>query len=400
MNRNIVIALIVSVLLIAGLLFLSYERVESFYIAPTESYYYESDEAFGTSILHSVLKEAYGEEQVVSLSDIGGLSLSSKDSAKAYMIIGNYISYDSNELDSLSAFIAAGNDALIITGEAENPLDSILLRKFLWPEAHSDSIINLSIPRLDKSYELVSHYEYLDSIEYRSYSVIDTTLEDPADYKIHSTLQNGDINAITFYHGEGSIYLHSIPYAFTNISLKQEDMKDYVREVLPLLDVDTLYLDHTYFMDYEDNRDQNILQYIMSQPGLKAAYYLTLLGLLLFLISRAKRRQKVVPVVIPEENTSLEYVQTVSQLYRSHNQHHKLVKHIETIFNQWVSKKYYIKRDHPRYIEVLSQKSKIEQEQIEKLIKQMTSAKGNNRFDEERLTKLYKDLHHFYKNCK
>jgi len=177
-------------------------------------------------------------------------------------------------------------------------------------------------------------------------------------------------------------------------------MNNYVRKVLPLFDIDTLYLDHTYFMDWSDARDQNILQYIMSQPGLKAAYYLTLATLLLFLISRAKRRQKVVPVILSDDNTSLEYVHTVSQLYRSHNSHYKLVKHIETIFNEWVNKKYYLKRDHHNFVDVLAQKSKIEKEKIETILNQMKSAKGNARFDESRLINLHKDLHHFYKNCK
>lgn len=400
MSRQVILALLLAGVLLLAILYLSFERVEERYISPTESFYYESDEAFGSSIFYNILKEVYGEEQVALVSEYGSLPLSSQDSAKGYLIIGDYVSYDSNELDTLSNFIAAGNHAMIITSEVESHMDTTLLRKLLWPQAYTDSIINLSIPRLERSFPLICHYNHIDSIEYRDYSVLDTTYESVSIDNIHSTLEAGDLTSMTFSHGEGSIYLHTIPYAFTNISLKQAPMQEYIRGVLPLLDIDTLYLDHSYFMDWEDHRDQNILQYIMSQPGLKSAYYLTLVGLLLFLISRGKRRQKIVPVVAKEENTSLEYVKTVSELYRSHNKHHQLVNHIETIFDQWVNKKYYLKRDHPRFTEVLSKKSKIEKSTIERLMKQMVSAKDNTRFDEERLVRLYQELHHFYKNCK
>ena len=379
---------------------MSFQRVTEAFIDRTESYYYESDEAFGTSILAGILEEVYGEDKVVPLSETGALTISSKNKNKGYFIISDYLFYDVTELDSLREFIRAGNHAMFLASSASYELDSTLLHNLLWEESDSDSILHLSIAQTDNVYDLNCHLDQLDTLESRYYSTITIPSEDSIGYIIHGYQQEGEVVSISYPLGQGSIYLHSIPYAFTNVALKQEGMNDYVRKILPLMDIDTLYLDHTYYMDWTDTRDQNILQYIMSQPGLKAAYYLTLATLLLFLISRAKRRQKVVPVILSDENTSLEYVHTVSQLYRSHNQHYKLVKHIETIFNEWVHKKYFIKRDHHNFIDVLSQKSKIEKPKIEKILNQIKSAKGNTRFDEDRLINLHKDLHHFYKNCK
>jgi len=400
MNGRIVIPIALVVVLALGVLYMSFQSVTQEYIEPEESFFYESDEAFGTSLLASILEEVYGEDHIVPMSEVGSLSLSSKDENKGYFIIGDYVSYDLTELDSLRAFVEAGNHAMFILSSADLALDTTVLHSLLWEETGQDSIIDLTVTSDDREYQLTCHYEYLDSIEYRFYSGIHMTHEDSLGLQVHSRQQEDKVVSISYPYGEGSVYLHSIPYAFSNISLKQEDMIDYVVKVLPLLDIDTLYLDHTYYMDWSDPRDQNALQYIMSQPGLKAAYYLTLATLLLFLISRAKRRQKVVPVILHDENTSLEYVQTVSQLYRSHNKHYKLVTHIETIFNEWVNKKYYLKRDHTKFVDVLAQKSKIEKEKIEKILQQINAAKGNTRFDEYRLINLHKDLHHFYKNCK
>ena len=400
MKNRFVIPVIIIVLLALAVLYMSFESVTQEYIEPTESFYYESDEAFGTSILASIFDEVYGEDVVIPLSEAGFLSLSSDDRDKGYFIIGDFINYDITELDSLRAFIEAGNHAMFIVGSVDYHTDTSLLRSFLWEEAGQDSIIHLSLTSDSTSYQLDCYYDHQDTIASRTYSTILTTTDESHDITIHSVQHKDSVVAVSYPVGAGTVYLHSIPYAFSNISLKQKDMYDYVRGVIPLMDIDTLYLDHSYYMDWTDPRDQNILQYIMSQPGLKAAYYLTLATLLLFLISRAKRRQKIVPVVLSDENTSLEYVQTVSQLYRSHNQHHKLVKHIETIFNEWVHKKYYLKRDHLDFVNILSRKSKIEKSKIEKILNQMKSAKDNTRFDEDRLIKLHKDLHHFYKTSK
>ena len=49
-----------------------------------------------------------------------------------------------------------------------------------------------------------------------------------------------------------------------------------------------------------------------------------LAALLLFVVFRAKRRQRVVPVVAPPRNTTLDFVATVGRLYYQHGDHANL----------------------------------------------------------------------------
>ena len=137
----------------------------------------------------------------------------------------------------------------------------------------------------------------------------------------------------------------------------------------------------------------------MTQPALKWAYFISVFGLLLFVASRGKRKQRIIPNLPINENTSLEYIQTLSELYRSQYQHDKLAKHLQIIFTQWVKKKYYLTPDDPKYIAKISQKSKIAEEQINSLLNRLDKAVGNKRFGAEQLTNLHTDLNQFYNNC-
>ena len=113
---------------------------------------------------------------------------------------------------------------------------------------------------------------------------------------------------------------------------------------------------------------------------------------------RGKRKQRVIPTLEQNENTSLEYINTVSDLYRTQNQHHKLAKQLKLIFHQWVRKKYFLQPGEPGYAKKISKKSRIPEEEVERLINRLKASQNNQRFDAIQLTNLHRDLEQFYKN--
>jgi hypothetical protein len=48
------------------------------------------------------------------------------------------------------------------------------------------------------------------------------------------------------------------------------------------------------------------MRFILNNPPLRYAWYLLLLGLLIFVLFNAKRKQRIVPVIEPLKNTSLD----------------------------------------------------------------------------------------------
>lgn len=81
------------------------------------------------------------------------------------------------------------------------------------------------------------------------------------------------------------------------------------------------------------------MQYVLSQPSLAWAWYLTLIMSLLYLLFRAKREQKVIPVLAEKKNTSLAFVTTIGRLYFLQNQHKDLImKKMQFFFERYSRK--------------------------------------------------------------
>ena len=61
--------------------------------------------------------------------------------------------------------------------------------------------------------------------------------------------------------------------------------------------------------------NESALSVIFRYPALRMTWLLFIYGMLLYLVFNARRHQRVVPVVKPLKNTTVEFVQTIGNLY-------------------------------------------------------------------------------------
>ena len=73
------------------------------------------------------------------------------------------------------------------------------------------------------------------------------------------------------------------------------------------------------------------LRVILTKPALKWAWYTALIGMIIFVIFHAKRRQRIIPVITPPANDSKEFVETVSRVYLN-QKHHKNIAEKKIVF--------------------------------------------------------------------
>ena len=135
----------------------------------------------------------------------------------------------------------------------------------------------------------------------------------------------------------------------------------------------------------------------MSQPALKAAYYLMIFGVLLYVFFGGKRKQKIIPVTLKNKNTSLEYIETVSQLFYQQGQHEKLVAHMRNIFHHKMQKKFFVAPDNPNYLAILSKKSKISESEFQYVMDRFKNLDDNFDFRGDQLVSLNRRLENIYK---
>ena len=130
---------------------------------------------------------------------------------------------------------------------------------------------------------------------------------------IESKLVNENSNFIRVKLGKGLLILHSSPAVFTNYYLLKSGSDKYVEQVLSQLPGK----DIVWFTNQKESGSISNapLSFILSQEALRNAFYLILVGAALFFIFNAKRKQRIVPVIPPVENTTVEFTKTIGNLY-------------------------------------------------------------------------------------
>lgn len=130
-------------------------------------------------------------------------------------------------------------------------------------------------------------------------------------------------NFIKIKYGKGNIYLHSEPLILTNYYLLKPANKRYVENVFSYLpDRETIWFTEANKTSAESSSP---LRFILSKPALKYAWWLLLGGLLLFVIFNAKRKQRIVPVIEPLSNKSVEFVKSIGNLYLQEGDFHDMM---------------------------------------------------------------------------
>ena len=84
------------------------------------------------------------------------------------------------------------------------------------------------------------------------------------------------------------------------------------------------------------------MRYILSQPALKWAWYLFLIGMLVFMFFNAKRRQRVIPIKEPVPNTTVDFTKTIGNLYLQEGSHHLIIEKKIIYFLEKIRSEYLI----------------------------------------------------------
>ncbi|SHM09327.1 DUF4350 domain-containing protein [Chryseobacterium polytrichastri] len=128
-------------------------------------------------------------------------------------------------------------------------------------------------------------------------------------------------NFIKVKFGKGNIYVHCEPLFLTNYYLLKPGNIKYTQDVFSYLDdKETLW-----FVESNAQVSRFFMRFILSNPALKYAWWVLLGGLVLFVFFNAKRKQRIVPVIEPLKNTSVDFVKSIGNLYLQEGDFHDMM---------------------------------------------------------------------------
>lgn len=128
-------------------------------------------------------------------------------------------------------------------------------------------------------------------------------------------------NFIKATFGKGNVYVHCEPLFITNYYLLKRGNVRYAQDVLSYLDD----RETIWFVENDAKVSQFFLRFILSKPALKYAWWVLLGGLVLFIFFNAKRKQRIVPIIEPLKNTSVDFVKSIGNLYLQEGDFHDMM---------------------------------------------------------------------------
>ncbi|RZJ64500.1 MAG: DUF4350 domain-containing protein [Flavobacterium sp.] len=139
----------------------------------------------------------------------------------------------------------------------------------------------------------------------------------------YTSLDSLRANFVKVDYRGGTFYLHTAPAAFTNFHLLKDDHHEYAEKLLSYLPKGKIYWFNKQPGD--ESISESELRYIFSQPALTWAWLMFLFGMLAFMIFQARRKQRIVPILEPLPNTTVEFAKTIGNLYYQEGDHHTVI---------------------------------------------------------------------------
>lgn len=182
-------------------------------------------------------------------------------------------------------------------------------------------------------------YHFKEGISLTYFDAIDTLTTKILGYQEVKNKQKG-ANFISARFGNGTILLHTQPAAFSNFHLLESDHYEYAQAVVSYIPQGNVYWQTLHFTSDKDSG--GLLRYIMKQPALRVAFWLSILTLIIFIFFNAKRKQRIIPQIAPLKNTTVDFAKTIGNLYYQESNHHTIVEKKIIYFLEHIRNEYYI----------------------------------------------------------
>ncbi|WP_299892113.1 DUF4350 domain-containing protein [uncultured Lacinutrix sp.] len=354
---------------------------------------------FGTYVFYNELKNLFNDNEIenINVSPYEYFNDRYNWEDSSYVTSGTYIYIKENEpVDNVSAqelmdFASHGNTVFMSTNYIPNSFkDSLNIETKSQYTIKGNAKLTLANSRFKN--DSISIEKGLNNLYFSELDSLNTTV---LGYQVFDSIPY--INYVKIEHGSGNLFLHLQPTAFTNFNLLKKDNKKYTEALLAYLPETTIFYDSVNKKRKEMGNSK--LRFILSKPALRYAWYLALLSLIFFMIFNAKRRQRIIKVIKPHENTTVGFVKTIGNLYFETKDHNNLIEKKIMYFLEHIRSAYYLDTQFldEKFSKNLALKSGKNKTEIKKLISTISFLRAKQNCTEDDLLNLNKQIEGFYK---
>ena len=364
---------------------------------------------FGAYVFNEQLKRVSDDVTVIDRPPFEYLK--NNNITGTYLFYNGGIAFGKEELNSLLEWVSEGNTLIVSAVDFEEKLKDTLnvdtKSVNIIDNFNNEYQVELVNPLLDNT----TVYKYDRPTTFFHFNKIDTTnttvvgLIDKYRGE-NETIKDALVNIIKQPFGNGEIILNTFPQAFTNYFMLKSPNQNYTAGLLSYIDTSKpIYVD-TYYKTGKTYYTSPMYLFLNTK-SLKWAYYLLLIGALVYIIFEGKRKQRAIPIVKPLKNQTVDFTRTIANMYYESGKHkdiayHKIQHFLEYIRNTLHLSTSEINRSFIQNLAARSNNSVEDAQTLFKLINSLNQKSQISNIELERLNTLIENFksHNQWKKTK
>ncbi|CAL65975.1 DUF4350 domain-containing protein [Christiangramia forsetii] len=317
-----------------------------------------------------------------------------------YFFLNNYVNFDDNELDELLEWVSRGNKLFVSAYSfGENLSDTLNIEISTYIATSKDLKTRPSFNLVNPDLQFEQALEFDQDLLATYFSEIDTLNNIVLGTSSFGKKEPEEkINFIKTGFGDGEIYLHTAPQAFSNYFLLKNENYRYSEALLSYLSNRNILWD-SYYKSGKGFFSSPLYILLNNRP-LKWAYYFVIIAAILFILFEGKRKQRSIPVVEPLQNKSFEFTQTMAHLYLEQKKYHELGLKKITLFMEFIRNRYRLDPSviNDSFYRDLAAKSENSLERTKRLFEIIYNFQENKENNKDRFFELSKSINTFKKH--
>lgn len=274
--------------------------------------------------------------------------------AKTLLFIDDIVQPDPNSVHRILDAVKEGSDVFIFANKwSKTLLDTLDIEVFSYGRDNSVQLLNSNL----------TSYRF-EMKEESNYFVVNDSMN--VTVLGHIDKQN---NYLRKKIGKGNLYLHCNAFLLTNFYLLESNSHLYAEGALSYIDRNKELI-WFYSKESENVINSSPMRFVLENDALRWAWYFLIFGTLIFILFNIKRKQRIIPIITPEENKSVEFAKTISNLYYLEKNHTDMMQKMIIYFLDYVRTQLRIdtsKLDE-RFVELLHLKAGKNKEEVQELV--------------------------------
>jgi hypothetical protein len=347
----------------------------------------------GGFIIFNQLAEFFPNARIESFQlPIYDLASDNKKNNTAYFLVDPFLNLSAADANQLLDYAASGNYVFLAASDfSAGLMDTLHIKtanRFGFVRADT-SWVNFTNPVLRSSngYSFHSPYieEYLTSFDTSRSIVLGRT--------------NGQaVNFIKMPVGQGAFFIHTSPVCFSNYFILRNNNAEYTAAALSYIpnDVSAIYWDEYYKRG--STQSGNPFRFLLRNKFLKWTYWIAIVSLVLYVWFGSKRKQRIIPVIEPLRNSTLDFVETVGKLYYEQHDNRNIALKKINYFLEFVRTNFYLSTTllNESFQDSLAKKTALPKQAIAELIWTIQEVNQSQTISDGLLLNLNNKIDNFY----